>query len=196
MFTPKFMFIILSIHSKNTNSLTSFLKFFYKLEGKKALKLKLYTKQSKIKKNFYFISVLQSPHVNKKSQEQFGYNMYSKQLKIWVSQPKKLLSIFKLIKEKLFFDIQIKFRFLLNKSPIFDTTSEKINCEKFMSTTSKKRNKDLFRFSKPRFQTKSKKKTFYLTNTTKQTFLKITDIQGEKLLKGFKCRHKIVREFG
>lgn len=82
MFTTKFMFIILSIYSKNTNSLTNFLKFFYKLERKKALKLKLYTKQSKIKKNFSFISVLQSPHVNKKSQEQFGYNIYSKQLKI------------------------------------------------------------------------------------------------------------------
>jgi len=193
MFTTKFMFIILSIYSKNTNSLTNFLKFFYKLERKKALKLKLYTKQSKIKKNFSFISVLQSPHVNKKSQEQFGYNIYSKQLKIWVSQPKKLLSMWKLVKEKLFFDIQIKFKFLLDKSSIFDTISEKINCEKFMPTISEKRNKDLFWwYNNPKFRTKPKKKKLYLTNTTKQTFLKVTDIKGEALLRNFQYRHKIM----
>jgi ribosomal protein S10 len=87
------MFIILSIYSKNANSLTNFLKFFYKLRKKKFLKLKIYTKQSQKKKKFSFFSVLQSPHINKKSQEQFEYYVYSKQLKIQAYQPTKFLFI-------------------------------------------------------------------------------------------------------
>ena len=65
------MFIILSIYSKNVNSLTNFLKFFYKLKLNKVLKLKFHIIQSQKKNLFSFFSTLQSPHVNKKSQEQF-----------------------------------------------------------------------------------------------------------------------------
>lgn len=93
IYIKKFMSIILSIYSKNANSLTNFLKFFYKLKKKKFLKLKFYTKQSQKKRNFSFISVLQSPHVNKKSQEQFEYYVYSKQLKIQACQLTKFLFI-------------------------------------------------------------------------------------------------------
>lgn len=89
------MFIILSIHSKNTNSLTNFLKFFYKLEKKRILKLRLYTKQYQKKKKNSFFSVLRSPHVNKKSQEQFEYNVYNKKLKVQVYQLNKFLCIWK-----------------------------------------------------------------------------------------------------
>jgi ribosomal protein S10 len=76
------MFIILSIYSKNRESLTNFLKFFYKLKEIKILKLKLYTKQSQKKRKNILLSVLKSPHVNKKSQEQFECNLYTKQLNI------------------------------------------------------------------------------------------------------------------
>ena len=87
------MFIILSIYSKNLNSLTNFLKFFYKLKMNKILNLKFYMIQSQKKKNFSFFSALQSPHVNKKSQEQFEYFVYCKKLKIHVSQITKFLVI-------------------------------------------------------------------------------------------------------
>ena len=87
------MFIIVSIYSKNLNSLTNFLKFFYKLQKNQTLKVKFHTIQSQKKKKFYFFSTLQSPHVNKKSQEQFGFNVYSKQLKIQISQLSKFLFI-------------------------------------------------------------------------------------------------------
>lgn len=80
------MFIILSIHSKNLTSLTNFLKFFYKLKVNKTFKVKFHTIQSQQNNKFFFFSVLQSPHVNKKSQEQFEYFTYNKQLKIHVSQ--------------------------------------------------------------------------------------------------------------
>jgi len=87
------MFIILSIHSKSLNSLTNFLKFFYKLKTNKVLNLKFFPVQSQKNKKVYFFSVLQSPHVNKKSQEQFGYYVYNKQLKIHLSQMAKFLVI-------------------------------------------------------------------------------------------------------
>jgi ribosomal protein S10 len=87
------MFIILSIHSKSLNSLTNFLKFFYKLKINKVFKLKFYTVQSQQNKKSSFFSTLQSPHVNKKSQEQFEYFVYIKKLKIHVSQITKFLTI-------------------------------------------------------------------------------------------------------
>lgn len=87
------MFIILSIYSKNLNSLTNFLKFFYKLKVNKTFRLKFHTIQSQQQKKFSFFSTLQSPHVNKKSQEQFEYYVHSKKLKIHVSQITKFLTI-------------------------------------------------------------------------------------------------------
>ncbi len=87
------MFIIVHIYSKNLNSLTNFLKFFYKLQKNQALKVKFHTIQSQKKKKFSFFSTLQSPHVNKKSQEQFEYSVHRKKLKIHVSQITKFLAI-------------------------------------------------------------------------------------------------------
>lgn len=166
------MFITLSIYSKNTNSLTNFLQFFYKLNKKKILKLKLYTKQSQKKKAFSFFSVLQSPHVNKKSQEQFEFNVYSKQLKIQVYQLHKFLFLWKWVKTKLFLDVKIKLNFLLNKNLNFHIASKKIDYERFIALICNKR----------KFFKKSKKKVFCIKSTTRQTFLKLIDIQGEKSL--------------
>jgi len=86
------MFIILSIYSKNLNSVTNFLKFFYKLKANKTFKLKFYSIQSQQNDKFSFFSTLQSPHVNKKSQEQFEYSLHKKKLKIHVSQIVKFLT--------------------------------------------------------------------------------------------------------
>lgn len=87
------MFIIVSIYSKNLNSLTNFLKFFYQLKLNKTFDLKFHVLQSQKRKNFSFFSTLQSPHVNKKSQEQFEYYEHGKKLKIHVSQIIKFLTI-------------------------------------------------------------------------------------------------------
>lgn len=87
------MFIIISIYSKNLNSLTNFLKFFYKLKKNPIFKLKFHSIQAQKKRGFSFFSALQSPHVNKKSQEQFEYYMHHKKLKIHVSQITKFLAI-------------------------------------------------------------------------------------------------------
>jgi ribosomal protein S10 len=87
------MFIIIYVSSKNLNSLTNFLKFFYKLKKDQALKLEFPSLQSQRKKKFSFFSTLQSPHVNKTSQEQFECQVYSKKLKIRVSQTTKFLAV-------------------------------------------------------------------------------------------------------
>jgi ribosomal protein S10 len=174
------MFIILSIYSKNLDSLTNFLKFFYKLKKKNFLNLEL--KQSQKKKSFFFVSVLQSPHVNKKSQEQFESNVYAKHLKIKVYQLNKFLFICKLIKTKLFFDITIKLKFLSGDNSTANFVSEKTDFERFFSAIEKN-----FFLGKPKVKQwktlkKSKKKILYLSGKTKQTFFKLSDIQGEKLL--------------
>ena len=183
IYIKKFMSIILSIYSKNANSLTNFLKFFYKFKKKKFLKLKFYTKQSQKKRNFSFISVLQSPHVNKKSQEQFEYYVYSKQLKIQACQLTKFLFIWKWIKTKLFFDVKIKTDFLLNEHLFNDLTLEKTDYEEFIPIFFNKKKFDESQIHKRKFSKKSKTFLLHFSSITKQTSLKLVDIQGEKLLK-------------
>lgn len=117
--------------------------------------------------------MLQSPHVNKKSQEQFEYNVYSKGLNIEMYQLNKLLVILKRTKTKLFSDIQIKFHFFCNQSFITHLSSKKTDYEKFISIILNKR----------KLKEKSKKKTLFSTNFTKQTLFRLIDIQGESLLK-------------
>ena len=72
------MFIILSIYSKNLNSLTDFLKFFYKFKTNKIFKIKFCTVQSQQQRQFFFLSTLKSPHVNKKSREHFELRIHKR----------------------------------------------------------------------------------------------------------------------
>ena len=125
------MFIIVSIYSKNLSSLTNFLKFFYRLKKNKTFKLKFYTVQSQKNKKFSFFSTLQSPHVNKKSQEQFEYRVHNKKLKIHVSQIAKFLAIWKIAKTTLFLDVEMETEFLFNNKPYNLISLSKINYDKF-----------------------------------------------------------------
>lgn len=157
------MLIILSIYSKNLSSLTNFLKFFYKLKTNKTFKLKVNTRQSQQKKKFSFFSVLKSPHVNKKSQEQFEYYMYRKKLKIYIYNLAKFLTIWKLIKSKLFFDVKIETKFLLHNKRFKSVLFDRIDSDKF-----------ILKFNR--------NKNYHSSNLTNQTFFKLLDIRGEILL--------------
>ena len=161
------MFIILSIYSKNLNSLTNFLTFFYKLKINKTLKLKFYSRQTQKKKRKTFFSVLRSPHVNKKSQEQFNYYLYSKKLKVHVTQVTKFLTFWKLIQTVLFSDIKVTTKFWPNK--------KKINSVLFNTRNSYKLKLDLV---------KNKKRLSYLTG---YPALRSLDIYGEILIKNTVC---------
>ena len=137
------MFIILLIHSKNSNSLTKFLKFIYKLKIDKTFKLRFYSIQSQQKKNFSFFSTLQSPHVNKKSQEQFEYSLHNKKLKINVSQIIKFLTIWKIVNIKMFTDIKVKLEFWIKNDELKEIRLTKLDYDKFKLPFSKKRNKKI-----------------------------------------------------
>ncbi len=167
------MFIIVSIYSKNLNSLTNFLKFFYKLQRNQRLKVKFHAIQSQKKKKFYFFSTLQSPHVNKKSQEQFEYYVHGKKLKIHVSQITKFLAIWKLVNTTLFYDVKIKTEFWLQNKSFNSMLLPKINYDKFKSLTVFKSGEKL-------------SENLNLDSVPKSsTFLTLLDIRGEILLKNF-----------
>ena len=181
------MYIILSIYSKNINSLIKFLKLFYRLRKFFFLRLIFQIKQSKKKNKFFFISVLKSPHVNKKAQDQFESNLHNKHLKITVSQINKFLFICKWLKRKIFFDLKMKIEFLFQNSLKSSFLVETTDFERFMSRIffkefidlSNKLPKNIYQ----KFSQKLRKKKLYFT--TKQTFLKLVDINGESLLKTY-----------
>lgn len=158
------MFITVSIYSKNLNSLTNFLKFFYKLQMNQLFRLKLFTVQSQKKKKTSFFSVLKSPHVNKKAQEQFEFYTHSKQLKIHVSKLNQFLTICKIIKTKLFFDVKIETKFVLSNKLFKYNLFDKTNSDRF-----------LLKFTQ--------NKNFHFSNVMGQTSLRLLDFYGEVLLK-------------
>lgn len=157
------MLINLSIYSKNSNSLTNFLKFFYRLESNKLFNFQLFTVQSQKKKKRFFFSVLKSPHVNKKSQDQFEYVTYEKNLKINILKLAQFLTICKIINTKIFHDINFKIKFLSIRTTHQHVTINKINSDIFVFK--------LF-----------KKKKFLFSKITNQSLFKLLDLQGEIFL--------------
>ena len=181
------MFITLSIYSKNLNSLTNFLKFFYKLKINKTFKLKFHIIQSQHQQNFSFFSVLQSPHVNKKSQEQFEYYVQNKKLKIHVSQLTKFLIVWKMIKVTLFSDVKIKIKFLICNRSSKLIVSNKIDYDKFKIKFLKKKklfyNYNVFLNKVKCIQNNSW--VFFPSNRTGYVSLKLLDMYGEIHIKKF-----------
>lgn len=106
-------------------------RIFYKF------KTYTYKKIYKIKKKKYFIkkkngffdyfqekqkqkvfTTLKSPHVNKTAQEQVEYRLFSKQINIFSFQILKFLIFIKQIQTKIFSDIKIQIKFVLNNKII------------------------------------------------------------------------------
>lgn len=168
------MFLILSIHSKNLSSLTNFLKLFYKLKINKTLKIKFYATQSQQNKKFSFFSTLQSPHVNKRSQEQFGYFVYTKKLKIHVSQITKFLIIWKIVKTTIFSDIKMQSNFWVQNKSLKAIFDNKLDYDKFKLKFVKKI---------PRtFASKNHFKKTKWSSVLVSTSLKLLDAHGEALM--------------
>lgn len=108
------MFINIRIFSKTQESIEQFLNFFIIFHNQKKLTLCSKTLK-KIKKNKKF-TLLKSPHVNKKAQEQFKFEIFSNEIFIKSHQILKILTMLKNIKKSLFPDIKIivKFTFQSN----------------------------------------------------------------------------------
>jgi ribosomal protein S10 len=104
----------LTIISKNKKSAENCFLFF--LNNTSELNLNIIKKyfQKKRKKNV--LTILKSPHVNKAAQEQFESKLFSKQLSIYSSKNFQFLLFLKKIKTRLFPDVKIKIKFILNKN--------------------------------------------------------------------------------
>lgn len=158
----------LLIESKNRGSIKKFLVLCFKNKLLNCKIIKALTSNLNIKK----ITILKSPHVNKKAQEQFENRLIKKRLEIQTTKNLKYLLFLKKLNSKLFPDIQIKIKSILTnkeikKLKIFTPRNFKIN-ECF----------NLILKNKAIFKHLVKKKIIFL--------LKIFDIFGENIKTEFK----------
>ena len=116
------MFIIIDIYSKNFLSLKSFLKVFLNKKTRSKLKLILLKSSLQKTKKKKIFTVLKSPHVNKKAQEQFEHRIYKKRIKCFTFQTFLFLMFLKKIKFYVFSDINIKINIIKN----FNNSKKKI----------------------------------------------------------------------
>ena len=107
------MFIIITLKSKSKNTLKSFFKHFNSINEQLNVnkQLTFYNKKKQTK----IFSILKSPHVNKKAQEQFELTFSTKIVEINSFQLLKVLLILKKFQTRLYSDIDIKINFNLTK---------------------------------------------------------------------------------
>ena len=103
-----------TITSRNKNSIYNFFLFFNKTTlCNLSAKIKYFQKNLKKKR----LTVLKSPHVNKKAQEQFEYRLFKKQFAIEVTKNFKYLVFLKKLNYNLFSDIHLRLKHaIINKS--------------------------------------------------------------------------------
>lgn len=102
----------ITITSKNKQALTLFFLFLKKVKQPKINLLTNYSKQKTLIKK---ITVLKSPHVNKKAQKHLEYRIFSKKISISSHNEMKFLIFLKKLKTKLFPEIKLKIKILSNK---------------------------------------------------------------------------------
>lgn len=101
----------ITITSKNKQSLKDYSKFFNNNIKICKILSKSYNKKNKKK----VITILKSPHVNKKAQEQFEFNIFSKKITLKMPNDSKFLIFLKKIETNLSSDVSIKIKLLINK---------------------------------------------------------------------------------
>jgi len=108
--------------------------------------------------------------VNKKSQEQFEFRIYKKQLQMHVSQLTTFLTILKIVKSSLFTDISITIDFLTSPKSYKNRLVNQTNYDKFLKKFIQ--NKVKLKYVNIKFQSLISNKC-----------IQILDIYGEVLLK-------------
>lgn len=102
------MWVNIFIQSKQKHHLYNFIKAF-NLKNKTHLKsIIFFYARKKCKKKF---SILTSPHVNKRAQEQFGVEIYRQQLKINVLEPLKFIILLKRVCSNSFPNLKLAVKF-------------------------------------------------------------------------------------
>ena len=131
------MFINIYLSSKNYTSLNTFVRFFFKITKTKQIKASAFLVQHSKPRLIKKFSVLKSPHVNKKAQDQFEFHVYKKQLSFYSFQGLKFLMVLKQIQRKLFADVKIKIGFVFNDSKLQKKVQKKFNPNKIVLTKNK-----------------------------------------------------------
>jgi ribosomal protein S10 len=162
------------IRSKNEKSLNFFLSFIF---NHLKIKFNIFQKVSETFKNRKIITFLTSPHVNKTAQEHFEAHVFLKQIDIKSFCCHQNIVFLKKIIDKLFHDISICLKLLIN-------TYKKNTCTLFVFYTDKfkvfvqkslqrnfKRNKHKFKLKKYNY------KSYFLFNLSK--FLNTISVFGE-----------------
>jgi len=105
-----------TITSRNKNSIYNFFLFYNKTTLYNLnTRIKYFQKNLKKKR----LTLLKSPHVNKKAQEQFEYRFFKKQFAIEVTKNFKYLVFLKKLNYNLFSDVHIRLKHAItNKSII------------------------------------------------------------------------------
>lgn len=181
----------IKISSKNKNSILKFSflifkKFNFKI-GPKVL-LKSYLKSHNKKKIF---TILKSPHVNKKAQEQFEIRVFSQQLSIYTNYDVGFIYFLKNLKLRLFPDIKIKIEFSMDKKAPLKIAAFNIYNYKFQSYESYLNQKTIMQKKINQSknlnfqQQKSFMQQFKYKNNFKKSivYLNVLGIYGELLLK-------------
>ena len=145
----------ITISSKNKNSIKFFFLLFFK---DKKLNFDIIKKYHQKTKNKKVLTILKSPHVNKKAQEQFETRFFYKQFTISSTKVFQYFIFLKKISTSLFSDIKIKIKVISSKKSNKKTEINIFNPDNFKTNRSH-----------------SLKKTKIL--------LKIFDIYGELLIK-------------
>lgn len=109
------MILTLIIKSKHQKSFLIYLFILYIILNKLNLVRKLINKNNKIIK----FALLKSPHINKTSQQHFGFNIYRKKVIIFLTNISKFVLLTKLFIYKLFYDLHINIIYnLLKKAEV------------------------------------------------------------------------------
>ena len=173
----------ISIRSKNKKSLDKFLEKLYENLQNSTVTDKKFTKEKKRK----ILTILKSPHVNKKAQEQFQSNIYFKNINLYLLQHLKLVTFIKKIKSNLFADVQLKIKVSINKQLekkvykfVLNPANFKVNFlkqteEKYLDEKIQAPNNKVF--LNKNTKAKRLKQTVYLKHVKK--LLQIMDIYGE-----------------
>jgi ribosomal protein S10 len=125
----------ISILSNNKKSLYKFLRFFFK----SCKSYKFVDRHFQKNKKRKVITILKSPHVNKKAQEQFQYNTYSKNINFNLSQLFNIFYKIKKIKFNLFSDVTLKTKVLVNYNLTRQLRKKVFNFDNFKLNVLKKK---------------------------------------------------------
>jgi len=117
----------INIESKSKKHLENFSIFFFKSLKNYNLINKVLTNKKKRK----ILTILKSPHVNKKAQEQFQVNIYSKKINLYSTQNKSILLFIKKISLTVFSNVKIQIKFSINSNLIKKTQTKILNPTNF-----------------------------------------------------------------